>query len=69
MAPAATPKEVVARTAQEVARIVRDPKVVEQLGRDGYDPLGNSPAQFAAMIAADIPLWAEAVELAGVKQK
>jgi tripartite-type tricarboxylate transporter receptor subunit TctC len=69
MAPAATPKDIVARMAQEVARTVRDPKVVEQLGRDGYDPLGNSPAEFAAMIAADIPLWAEAVRLAGVKDK
>jgi tripartite-type tricarboxylate transporter receptor subunit TctC len=35
----------------------------------GVDPLGNSPAEFSAMIAADIELWAEAVKLAGLQAK
>jgi hypothetical protein len=33
------------------------------------DPLGSTPEEFAALIAADIPLWAEAVRIAGTHEK
>jgi tripartite-type tricarboxylate transporter receptor subunit TctC len=68
MAPAGTPKPIVDQVAGEIARAVKDPKFVERLGSFGADPLGNSPAEFAAMIAADLALWADAVRLAGLKQ-
>jgi hypothetical protein len=32
------------------------------------DPLGNSPAEYKAMLAKDIAIWAEAVDVAGLKQ-
>ena len=67
MAPAGTPKPIVDRIAAEMARAVKDPKVAERLTAFGVDPLGNSPAEFAALIAAEIPVWIEAVNLAGVK--
>jgi len=67
MAPAGTPKPIVDRLAAEVALATKDPKFVEALTRYGVDPVGNSPAEFAAMISADIELWAEAVRIAGVK--
>jgi tripartite-type tricarboxylate transporter receptor subunit TctC len=67
MAPAATPKPIVDRIAAEMARAVKDPKFAERLTAFGVDPLGNSPGEFATLIAAEIPLWIEAVELAGVK--
>jgi tripartite-type tricarboxylate transporter receptor subunit TctC len=69
MAPAGTPKDVIDRIAKDVVRAVKDPKVAERLASFGVDPLGNSPAEFAAMIAADIPFWAEAVKIAGVQEK
>ena len=69
MAPAGTPAGIIDRMAQEVARAVKDPKFVERLAGDGFDPLGNRPDQFAAMIAEDIPFWADAVKLAGVQEK
>jgi tripartite-type tricarboxylate transporter receptor subunit TctC len=69
MAPAGTPKEIVDRIATEVARAVKDPKFVERLVSYGVDPLGNSPEEFAATIASDIPLWADAVTVAGVKEQ
>ena len=67
MAPAGTPKPVVDRIAAEVARAVKDPKFAERLTAFGVDPLGNTPAEFAALIQREIPVWAEAVEIAGVK--
>jgi tripartite-type tricarboxylate transporter receptor subunit TctC len=69
MAPAGTPKEIIDRIAKEVSRAAKDPKFVERLSSYGVDPLGNSPEEFAAMIAADIALWAEAVKIAGVPEK
>jgi tripartite-type tricarboxylate transporter receptor subunit TctC len=67
MAPAATPKEIVDRIAAEVGVAMKDQKFVERLKNFGADPLGNSPAEFKAMIYADIALWGEAVGNAGVK--
>jgi len=69
LAPRGTPKEIVDRIAQEVSRAVKDPKIAEHLTASGIDPLGNSPDQFAAQIAADIALWAEAVKIAGAPEK
>src|SRR5262245_10944148 len=68
MGPAQMPMRIVDRIALEVAQAIKDPKVVEQLTRFGIDPVGNTPAQFAAMISADIKLWSEAVRLAGLQQ-
>jgi tripartite-type tricarboxylate transporter receptor subunit TctC len=69
MAPAGTPKEIIERIANEVAGAVKDPKIAERLTGSGVDPVGNSPQEFAAMIAADLALWAEAIEVAGVQEK
>jgi tripartite-type tricarboxylate transporter receptor subunit TctC len=69
MAPAGTPKEIVERIAGEVSRTVTDPNVAALLAANGVEPVGGSPDQFGAMIAADIPMWAEAVRLGGLQEK
>jgi tripartite-type tricarboxylate transporter receptor subunit TctC len=69
MAPAGTPRAVVDRIAAEVGKATKDKKIREQLTAFGVDPLGNSPAEFSAMIASDIELWAGAVKLAGLQAK
>ena len=67
MAPAGTPRPIVDRLAAEVASAARDTKIVKQLSNFAVDPLGNSPAEFAAMIAADIQQWGGAVKIAGLE--
>jgi len=69
LAPAATPKAIVDRLAAEVARGVHTPQLARRLIDNGYEPLGNTPDEFAATIAADIALWAEAVKIAGVQDR
>jgi tripartite-type tricarboxylate transporter receptor subunit TctC len=69
MAPAKTDPTIVSRVASEVAAAAKDPGFAARLNHLGVDPLGNSPAEFAALIAADIPFWAEAVRIAGVKEQ
>jgi tripartite-type tricarboxylate transporter receptor subunit TctC len=69
MAPAGTPPDIIDRMAKEIADAVKDPKFAAQLSDYGVDPLGDTPEAYAAMLAKDIPLWAEAVDIAGVKQQ
>jgi tripartite-type tricarboxylate transporter receptor subunit TctC len=69
LAPAGTPREIVDRLAKEIGNAVKDPNFIERLAALDVDPLGNTPEEFAAMIAADIPLWAEAVKIAGAEEK
>ena len=69
MAPAGTPKPIVDRIAAEVARAVKEPDAVKLLAANGIDPVGSTPEAFAALIATDIPLWAEAVRVAGLQAK
>jgi tripartite-type tricarboxylate transporter receptor subunit TctC len=68
MAPAGTPREIVDRLASEAARAVKDPRLIERLANFGIDPLGNTPEEFAAELATDIPFWAEAARIAGVHE-
>ena len=67
MAPAGTPKEIVGRIAAEIARAVKDPPFIARLEQYGADPLGNSPEEFAALIAADTAQWAEVIKSTGLK--
>jgi tripartite-type tricarboxylate transporter receptor subunit TctC len=64
MAPTGTPEAVVRRIATEVARVAKEPKFAERLMSLGVDPVGNSPGEFAAMVAADIALWSDALRAA-----
>jgi tripartite-type tricarboxylate transporter receptor subunit TctC len=67
LAPAGTPKPIIDRLADEMARAGQDAKFVEQLHTNGIDPAIEGPERFAAFIAAEIPNWAKAVDIAGVK--
>lgn len=67
LAPSATPGDVIERLARECQAIVRDKEFAAALLNYGVDPLGDGPAAFAATIASDIKLWAEAVAIAGVR--
>jgi tripartite-type tricarboxylate transporter receptor subunit TctC len=66
MAPAGTAQPIVDRLAFEVAHAVREPDLARRLTELGVEPLGNSPADFAAMISSDIGLWRAAVQIARI---
>jgi len=68
VAPAGTPKDVVARLAAELAKIQATPEFREQLVRFGMEPSSpQTPGQFAATIAAEQPRWAKAVKDSGAR--
>ena len=68
VAPAGTPKEIVARLAVELAKIQAAPEFKEQLVKFGMEPYPpQTPEQFAATIAAEQPRWAQAIRDSGAK--
>jgi tripartite-type tricarboxylate transporter receptor subunit TctC len=67
MAPAGTPKDIIDRTAAEFGRALKDPQFIEHMHKAGVEPAADaSPTAFATFIAKEIPLWGEAVKIAGV---
>jgi tripartite-type tricarboxylate transporter receptor subunit TctC len=67
MAPAGTPADVVDRIAAESARALRDPAVRERLVGLGADPVGNSPAELAAMLKRENARWGDFIRKAGIR--
>ncbi len=67
VAPAGTPRDVVERIAREIAAGCKDPAFVSRLDKIGVDALCSTPAEFTQAIRADLALWKEAVQAAGVK--
>lgn len=67
MAPAATPREVVAQLAGELVRILAAPDIRGKLESQGLEPVGDSQAQFAAFIRSEIAKWEKLVRASGAK--
>ncbi len=65
MGPAGLPAPVVARLGAEIAAIVASPEMRSRLAEQGSDPVGSTPQEFAAFIAAEQPKWAELVRISG----
>ncbi len=66
-APAATPKEIIVRIQQEVARALQAPDIKQRFFKDGIEPVGSTPDQFAAHIRAERAKWDKVVNAAGIK--
>ncbi len=67
LAPAGTPREVVARLGAEVSRIVRAAEMKEKLAVQGAEVAGGSPEEFGAVIQADSLTWSRIVKDAGIR--
>jgi tripartite-type tricarboxylate transporter receptor subunit TctC len=67
LAPAKTPKHVVARLNAAVVRVVQAPDVKALMLRDGLESIGDKPEEFAALIKSEIAKWAKVVKLAGIE--
>jgi tripartite-type tricarboxylate transporter receptor subunit TctC len=67
MAPASTPAPIVSRIADALKDAVAVPEVQQRLVTLGVDPIGDTPAQFAETLKADIAIWAEAARASNLK--
>jgi len=63
--PAGLPAPVVARLGAEMVAIVGSPEMRAKLAEQGSEPVGSTPQEFAAFVAAEQPKWAELVRISG----
>ena len=66
VAPAGTPTSVINRLSAEFDHIVHEPDTVKQFAALGGEPVGGSPATFAALIRTEIPKWIRVAKEAGI---
>jgi tripartite-type tricarboxylate transporter receptor subunit TctC len=66
-APAATPKEIVVKLYQEIARVVAQAETRERLLSMGLDPVGMPPDEFTAYVKTETVKWGKLVRDAGIR--
>ncbi len=66
VAPAGTPRAVVDRLHQGIARSLQQPEVAARLAADGTAAVGSPPQQFAAHMKAEREKWVRAIAQAGI---
>ena len=66
VAPAGTPKEIVAKLNAEMVRIANLPDIKQRLIEMGSPPVSGTPDQFGALIRSEIPKWGKVVKQANV---
>jgi tripartite-type tricarboxylate transporter receptor subunit TctC len=67
LAPAGTPKAIITRLNREIVDIIRSPAVNREISQLGFTPVGSTPEEFRAHIAAEIEKWAIVIKAGGIQ--
>jgi tripartite-type tricarboxylate transporter receptor subunit TctC len=67
VAPVGTPKDVLEKLHTETVKTLAMPEVRKKFEELGLEPVGNTPAEFAAIIKKETPEWAAVIKDAGIK--
>jgi len=67
LAPARTPAPIVAKLNAEINKVLKDPKVREQIEKEGGEVIGGTPQQFADLMKAELAAWSAVVKASGAK--
>ena len=65
--PRQTPPVIVSKLEAELMRITRSPEVAAKLKPLGIQPVGNSSAEFAQVLASDIARWTEVARAGNIR--
>ena len=66
-APAATPRDVVTKLAEAIARAARSPDIAQRLVELGAEPVGNTPDEFGKLLRVELARWSEVVKISGAR--
>jgi tripartite-type tricarboxylate transporter receptor subunit TctC len=66
-APAKTPRAIIIKLQQAVAKVMQQPDVLTRFAADGVDAGGNASEEFTAYVKNDIAKWAKVVKAAGIR--
>jgi tripartite-type tricarboxylate transporter receptor subunit TctC len=67
LAPARTPKEIIARLNTEVVKVMHHPDMRDKLSAEGGEVVGSSPEQFSEFIKAELRRWAKVVKEGNIR--
>jgi tripartite-type tricarboxylate transporter receptor subunit TctC len=67
LAPAATPREVVARLNAEIVRALRAPEVKERFTGLGAETVGSTPEHFGDFLKTETVKWAKVIKASGIR--
>jgi tripartite-type tricarboxylate transporter receptor subunit TctC len=67
LAPTTTPKDIIDKLHGETVKTLALPEVRRKFDELGLEPVGNTPAEFAAVIKKETPEWAKVIKEAGIK--
>jgi len=66
VAPAKTPREIVARLNREIVKTLRDPETHEQILKQGEDPTPSTPEELGKHMAREHATWGKVIKEAGI---
>jgi tripartite-type tricarboxylate transporter receptor subunit TctC len=66
-APGKTPQAIVDKLNAATVRALRSAEVTRIFTNEGADPVGNKPAEFAAIVKEETAKWARVIKAAGIK--
>ncbi len=66
-APPGTPPALLARLHEEVARAMQAPEIRDAFAQQGFRVEATPPAEFAALVRAEVAKWARVVKEGGVR--
>jgi tripartite-type tricarboxylate transporter receptor subunit TctC len=67
LAPAATPRPIIARLNAEIVRTMREPDLNERLAAMAVDPVTSTPEEFAVYIRQETAKWGDVVRKTGLR--
>jgi tripartite-type tricarboxylate transporter receptor subunit TctC len=67
LAPAGTPKDIVARLNREISAILNSQAVTERYAKQGVDVQTSTPEQFGDFVKTEVARWAKVIKDAGIK--
>jgi tripartite-type tricarboxylate transporter receptor subunit TctC len=67
LVPAGTPRPIIDLLNREIVNVMALPDVKDRMAALGYEPVANTPEEFAARIKAEIPKWGKVIRDANIR--
>jgi tripartite-type tricarboxylate transporter receptor subunit TctC len=67
-APAGTSQDIVRTVNSDIARVLANPVVQQQLNAQGFEAVGGSSEAFSEHLKAELDKWADVIRQAGIKK-
>jgi tripartite-type tricarboxylate transporter receptor subunit TctC len=64
--PVGTPRDIINKVSEEINSVLRTPDVIGRFAAVGVEPVGGTPAQFAASFKADYERWGKIIKDVGI---